>query len=268
MKLLVVGAQRVDAGKTTFSAGLIAHTGAVGFKPRAGNDYWFHHDDFQYATEQGRLFGKDARTLAAASPGTLDPEDINPVHRLWKPAPGAGSGLLGQDDREFVVDRAGSRYVVNGTIETPDAVSEALPLESAITVDSVSDLNRAMEQYHLPALDSLAEDIANTGHAVIESYSHVARPLRELDPDAVAVVDPLRVRCFDGERYMRACQVASRSPNEGTLEERVDDVVDLIDPVSERGLPPLAGDQRGSPETIAEAYEPAYEELLAVANGR
>jgi hypothetical protein len=81
-------------------------------------------------------------------------------------------------------------------------------------------------------------------------------------------VDPLRVRCFDGERYMRACQVASRSPNEGTLEERVDDVVDLIDPVSERGLPPLAGDQRGSPETIAEAYEPAYEELLAVANGR
>ena len=268
MNLLVVGAQRVDAGKTTFSAGLIAHTGAIGFKPRAGNDYWFHHDDFQHATSDGRLYGKDARTLADASPGTLDPEDVNPVHRLWKPAPGAGSGLLGQDDREFVVDRAGGRYVVNGTVEIPDAVREALPLESAIAVDSVSGLNEAMEQYHLPALDDLAEDIGNTGHAVVESYSHVARPLRRLDPDAVAVVDPLRVRCFDGERYMRACQVASRSPNEGTLEERVDDVVDLIDPVSERQLPPLAGEQRKSPEKIAAAYEPAYEELLAVADGR
>ncbi len=40
MKLLVAGGDRVDAGKTTFSTGLLARTDAVGFKPRAGNDYW------------------------------------------------------------------------------------------------------------------------------------------------------------------------------------------------------------------------------------
>lgn len=44
MTLLVAGGAQVDAGKTTVSAGLVARTGAVGFKPRAGNDYWFHHE--------------------------------------------------------------------------------------------------------------------------------------------------------------------------------------------------------------------------------
>ncbi len=265
MNLLVVGDRRVDAGKTTFSAGLLARTGAVGFKPRAGNDYWYHHDDFKHASERGRLYGKDARTLAATSPGTLDPEDINPVHRLWRPAPGGGSGLLGQDDREFLVDRAGGRYVVNDTVELPDALTAALPLSNAIPVGSVEDLNRAMEQYHLAALDSLAEDIANTGHAVVESYSHVARPLRTLDPDAVAVIGPRRARFYDGDRYMRACQVASRSPEGGTLEERVDSVVELADPVETSALPPLDSQQRNNPDAIADEYDDAYDQFLAVA---
>lgn len=46
MTLLVAGSERVDAGKTTFALGLIASLDGVGFKPRAGNDYWFHHDDY------------------------------------------------------------------------------------------------------------------------------------------------------------------------------------------------------------------------------
>ena len=265
MKVLVAGSRRVDAGKTTVAAGLVAATGAVGFKPRAGNDYWFDHDDFRYATGKGRLFGKDARTLAKVSPGQLAPEDINPVHRLWRPSPSGGTGLLGQEDREFVVDRAGGRYVVNGTVDVPESLREALPLSNALTVESVPELNDAMEQHHLPALDSLAEDVATTGRTVVESYSHVARPLQTIEPDAVAVVGPLRLRVYRGERYMRACQVASRSPNEGTLEERVGDVVDLVDPVEECALPPLSEAQRETPAGVADAYSEAYDRVLSVA---
>ena len=56
MKLLVAGDARVDAGKTTFAAGLLAAIdGAVGFKPRAGNDYWYDHDDAAAALDSGRL---------------------------------------------------------------------------------------------------------------------------------------------------------------------------------------------------------------------
>src|SRR6056297_92746 len=66
MKLLVAGDARVDAGKTTFAAGLLASlSDVVGFKPRAGNDYWFDHDDVATALAEGRLYGKDIATLTA-----------------------------------------------------------------------------------------------------------------------------------------------------------------------------------------------------------
>lgn len=267
MTLLVAGSDRVDAGKTTFSTGLVARTGAVGFKPRAGNDRWFHHDDYLHAVEQGRLFGKDARRLAAASPGSFDPADINPVHRLWQPAPGNGSGLLGQSDRHFLVDRAGDRFVVNGTADLPELVRERLPLEDAHAVGSTEELNHAMEMLHLPALDTLGSTIQQTERAVVESYGDVARPLQEIEPDAVAVVEPTRVRIFEGDRYVKGCSVATGGHTrfEGRLEERVADVVDLVDPVETVDLPPVPDSDRTDPHAVAQAYETAYDAVIATA---
>lgn len=270
MTLLVAGGDRVDAGKTTFSTGLVAYTGAIGFKPRAGNDYWFHHDDFRTAVEQGRLFGKDARRLAAASPGSLEPEDINPIHRLWRPAPDTGAGLLGQSDREFLVDRAGDRYVVNGSVALPDAVREQLPMADARTASSLEELNHAMQELHLAELESFSNTIRQTERAVVESYGNVARPLRNIEPAGVAVVEPRRVRLFDGERYVKGSAVASggHTQFEGRLEERVADVVDLIDPVSIHELPPLSSAERNDPPSVATAYEHAFDALLDTAGWR
>jgi predicted P-loop ATPase/GTPase len=267
MTLLVAGAVPVDAGKTTFTTGLLAHTGAVGFKPRAGNDYWYHHDDVEYALDRRGLFGSDARRLAAASPGSLAPEDINPVHRLWRPSPGPAQGVLGKEDREFLVDRAGDRFVVNGSVDVPEALTEALPLEGATTVASTEAVDAATERHHLPALDALAETVAATDRAVVESYGDIARPLRTVEPDAVAVVEPRRARIYRGSRFVRACDVATRSPYEGQLEERVGSVEDLLDPEATVALPPLGGDARGDPSAVAAAYEDAYAALLDVAEG-
>ena len=268
MTLLVAGGSRVDAGKTTFSTGLTAHTGAVGFKPRAGNDYWFDHDDYRQAAQEGQLYGKDARRLAAASPGQLTPQDINPIHRLWTPTSRPGTGLLGQGERSFLVDRVREGYVVNGTVEMPGRVREQLPLSEALVVESMDALNAAMQQYHMPALDALERTVAETDRAVVESYADVARPLQNIEPDAVAVVEPRRTRIFDGSRYTKGCRIATggSTPLEGQLEERVSDVVDLIDPVATVELPPLGNEQRSDPAAVASAYEPAYERLLAAAN--
>jgi predicted P-loop ATPase/GTPase len=263
MNLLVAGADRVDAGKTTFSVGLLEHTGAIGFKPRAGNDHWFHHDDVRHAVSAGRLYGKDARRLAAASPGAYDPEDINPVHRLWTPSPGSGTGLLGRDDRQFLVDRVGETYVVNDTVTIPPLVRESLPLSEAVRVDSLPEFNDVMERLHLVALEGIKDRIADHGRTVVESYGNVARPLRGADPDAVAVVEPGRARIYRGERYRKACQVASGGPEEGQLEERVPSVVDLIDPVEAVTLPALGSAARTDPAAVADAYEPAYDALLS-----
>ncbi|MFB6166415.1 MAG: ATPase [Haloarculaceae archaeon] len=265
MKLLVAGADRVDAGKTTFTIGLLEYLDAPGYKPRAGNDHWFHQDDVRHAVTQGRLFGGDARKLAAASPGAVDPEDLNPIHRLWRPSPGSGTGLLGQADREFVVDRVGETYVVNETVETPAVVREHLPLSEAVRVASLEELNEVMEQLHLVALDGIARRIAERERVVVESYGDVARPLREFEPDAVAVVEPGRARLYRGERFAKACEVAPGSPEDGQLETRTGAVVDLIDPVDRLSLPALTGEQRTDPAAVAEAYGHAYEPLVAAA---
>lgn len=261
MTLLVVGADRVDAGKTTFTVGLLARLHGIGFKPRAGNDYWFDHGDYRTAVTEGRLYGKDARRLAAASAEDVDPEAINPVHRLWRPAPG-GNGFLGRADRTFVLDRIGEEFVVNADATIPPSASEELPLEDAPRVASVEALNRVTREHHLPALDALRERIEAAEPAVVESYGDVARPLRGLAVDRVAVVEPERVRVYDGDRYDTACEVATGSPLDGQLEERVSDVVEPIESVATVSLPPLTPAERADPDVVADAYAEAYDALV------
>jgi predicted P-loop ATPase/GTPase len=267
MKLLVAGAARVDAGKTTFSTGLVHHLAGRGFKPRAGNDHWYDHGDVRRAVSAGRLYGTDATRLAAASAADPRPEAINPVHRLWRPAPGPGKGLLGRENREFLVDRVPDGLVVNGTVDLPADVREGLPLEDATVVGSLETANGVMAERHLPAVEALAEDVAAADRAVVESYGDVALPIEGVTFDAVAVVEPRRVRVYDGERFTRTCEVAAGSAREGQLETTVEDVVSLTDPVASTELPALSPDERADPATVADAYEVAYDAVLAAAVG-
>ncbi|MFD1641622.1 ATPase [Halohasta litorea] len=277
MKLLVAGDARVDAGKTTFAAGLLASlSDAVGFKPRAGNDYWFDHDDVATALAEGRLYGKDTATLTAAASEGVDEEfqeeRLNPVHRLWRPTPDR-TGLLGESGRTFLADRVttaeGQQFVVNGEAEDAGLVSdplfEALRLDDAPRVRTVDGFNELMAERYLPAFERVTERIAETDPAVVESYSDIALPVAGIDFDAVAVVGPTRARIYDGDRYLKACEVASGSAREGQLEERVDRVVEMIEPVSAHDLHPLTSDERDDPKRVAAAYEPVYEALLDAA---
>ena len=265
MKLLVAGANRVDAGKTTVATGLVAHTGAPGFKPRAGNDYWYDHDDCRAALEAGRLYGKDARRLAEASTTQVEPEAINPVHRLWRPSPGPDKGLLGQRDREFLVDRVGDRFVRNATVDLPETVAEPLGLDDTIDVDSVERLNDVTASHHLPAQQSLRAKIESQDRAVVESYGDVAMPLPGFEPDAVVVVEPRRLRLYDGSRYANACEVAPRGQHDGTLEQRVDAVVDLLEPARVASVEPLPSEARKSPAAVASTYADAFDALTELA---
>lgn len=265
MRLLVVGAAEVDAGKTTFTTGLIERTGVRGYKPRAGNGYWYDQDDYRRAVEEGRLYGKDARKIAAATPETVRPETINPVHRLWLPTPGRGKGILGRDGRRFLIDRVTieeDTYLVNGTVEIPPAAKRAFPLENASHVDSLEEFNDLMAERHAPALETLAERIEARESAIVESYADIARPLSGFTPDAVAVVEPRRCRIYDGERYAKSCEVASGSAYEGRLEERVEHVIELLEPQASVTLPALSSDERADLGVVADAYETAYDELL------
>lgn len=262
MTVLVVGADRVDAGKTTFSAGLVSYCEGIGFKPRAGNDYWFDHDDCLKALRDGRLFGKDARKLQRASGSSFELKSINPIHRLWQPAP-IGSGFLGPGDREFVLDRYGEgEFVVNAEANVPSVVTESLGLADAERVESVEELNQVTRDEYLPLFEELRTVIDETSGAVVESYGDVARPIQDIDVTRVAVVEPMRVQVYDGNRYVKACEITTGSPVDGELEERVSDVVDVLEPDVSISLSPLPGDVRQDPDAIAAAYEEAYSVLV------
>ena len=274
MRLLVAGGDRVDAGKTTFSTGLLDRVGGVGYKPRAGNDYWFDQDDYRHAVDRGRLFGKDAKRLAAASEVEVRPENVNPIHRLWRPSPGNGRGLIGGADRQFVLDRVGETYVVNADAEVPPSAREGLPIDDAPRVGTVEELNRLTAERYLPQLEALADEIRGRERVVIESYGDVALPLGDVGIDAVAVVEPGRARIFDGDRYLTACEVVAGNGRRtgrafggrvGSLEERVEDVTAHLDPTATVSLPALGSDERADPGAVADAYEVAYDALLAEA---
>ena len=273
MKLLIAGDARVDAGKTTFAAGLLAALdGAVGFKPRAGNDYWYDHDDATAALSDGRLYGKDVATLAAAGDTDRPEEQLNPVHRLWRPTPDR-TGMLGETGRTFLVDRVttpeGPSFVVNGVAERegllPEDIAASLPLAAATRVDGVDQFNDVMAERYLPAFERVTDRIAATTPGVVESYADIALPVDGIDFDAVAVVAPTRLRLYDGSRYLKADEVASGSSREGQLEERVNRVIEMIEPVSTHTLQPLSSDERVDPTRVADAYADVYEALLDVA---
>ncbi|SEH58355.1 Predicted P-loop ATPase/GTPase [Halopenitus malekzadehii] len=294
--LLVAGDSRVDAGKTTFSVGLLATLSAdgadpVGVKPRAGHDFWYDHDDFRAAVADRRLYGTDARRLAAASDRGLAnrsdstgstpvaPEFINPLHRLWRPTPGR-TGLLGEADRTFLCDRLGGAgngdptLVVNGAAEEagllPPTVADRLPLSEAPRVHDVSGFNEVMASSYLPVFERFAAAVAaDPGPVVVESYGDIALPFEAgagagdaPTIDAVAVVAPTRVRVYDGGRYRRACTVAAGSAREGALEEHTDAVTSMVEPLGTVDLPALPGDARSSPDRVASAYADAYTTLL------
>ncbi len=278
-RVLVAGADRVDAGKTTLSTALCRRLDAPGRKPRAGNDHWFDHDDYRHAVTEGRLYGKDARRLAAASPGDPTPEDCNPVHRLWRPAPDGGRGVVGGEGRRFVLDRVAGSFVVNAHADVPPDAREHLPLADAVTVDSVERLNEVTRRRHLPALTAAAREVRSRERVIVESYGDVARPLQGVATgeeagggggppadlyDRVAVVEPRRLRVYDGPRWVRACEVVGggASHRTGTLESRVEDVLPHVDPLAAVSLPALDGTTRDDPDRVAEAYAGALDAVL------
>ncbi|MFB6266622.1 MAG: ATPase [Halodesulfurarchaeum sp.] len=265
MTVLVAGSREVDAGKTTFAMGLVSRLDALGVKPRAGNDYWYDHDLVSKRLGNGRLVGKDAGRLAAASVRDVRAEEINPVHRLWRPIPDGSGPILGREGSEFLVDRIEDTFVINGRTDLPEEVREGLPLDDAIQVESLAAFNELMADRHQPALERFGREISSVSPLVVESYADIARPLRDLQVDAVAVVGAGRVRVFPGERFRRACEVASGSPGLGQLEERVADVTSLLEPAATETLPPLRSETRTDPIAVASAYESAYRELLEVA---
>ncbi len=263
-KVLVAGLKEQDAGKTTLALALLTYLreqgfNACGFKPRAGNSVWYDYDVVHKALSQGRLYGKDAARLKAASEsgsalGSIKEEFINPIHRLW--AEPSRVNPISQIPY-FIVDRITLWFeegVQNLVIE-----NEALPAEYKCN-DTIFSLLRAKASrvYHardLNTLNKLTGDyydlavelaykkmVEQYDCMVIESYSDIALPWKGLnDLDAVIGIRPGLISVFDPKKYLTAVQLTASTYSQEEL--ATSKIIELLKPIKEVKVTPFRAEE-------------------------
>ena len=90
-RILIVGANSFDSGKTRFAIELGKHLKDSGqsvgyFKPISGHNYWYNHEHTKQCLDTGKLVSKDASRAKEALDITMDLFLMNPVHSLFVPA--------------------------------------------------------------------------------------------------------------------------------------------------------------------------------------
>jgi len=271
--ILIVGLKGQDAGKTTLALALLAYLrekgfNACAFKPRAGNNVWYDFDVVHDALSQGRLYGKDATSLKAASAfsATDDPlleECINPIHRLWMEPPRINS--MSQIPG-FIIDRVtlwykdGARNLVveNETLPAMYKCSDTLLAQlraNASEIYHVRDLNtlnKLTEEYYDLAIElAYKKVVAQHDCVVIESYSDIALPWNGLNIlDAVIGIKPGRISAFDPQKYLAAVQIAASTYSQEELPTAR--IIELLKPLKEVNVTPCRSEKlsRGLQELL------------------
>ncbi len=261
-KALIVGLKEKDAGKTSFALALLAYLreegiNASGFKPRAGNSVWYDYDVVHEALTQGRLYGKDAKSLSSASAyssvsTTQIEEFINPIHRLW--AEPSRINPISQIPY-FILDRVTLWYkdgVKNLVVENEALSADYNNVDfrniraNASTIYPVRDLktlNTITEKYYSHAVElAYMRMLAQHEYVVIESYSDIALPWNGLnDLDIVIGVKPGQMLVYEPKKYLAAVQLVT--PTYSQEEISTARIVELIKPLKVVNVPPFRSEQ-------------------------
>ncbi len=261
LKVLIAGLKEKDAGKTSLALALLAYLrekgfNACGFKPKAGNSVWYDYDIVHKALSQGKLYGKDAKLLKAASAfgsmadTAMEEEFINPIHRLWAEPP-----LVATITQipYFILDRVTLWFkegVRNFVVE-----NESLPVEyrcndtdfenlrakasGTYRVRDLNTLNVLTEEYYDLAIElAYKRMVEQHEYVIIESYSDIALPWKGLkDLDAVFGVKPGHISVYDPDKYLTAVQLSASTYSKEEL--ATSRIVDLVKPIKEVRVPPF-----------------------------
>jgi predicted P-loop ATPase/GTPase len=259
-KILIVGLKDTDAGKTTLTRAIISYLreegfDACGFKPLAGNNIWYDHDVVYDALSEGRLYGKDAKILRAASGGDISEELINPIHRLWSEPPIVNPGLLSSSP-SIILDRVTLWFDEprNILVENKDLLfnreEEKRLLEKlrhrADDIHEIGDLrslNEVTEEYYGRAIRSAYRRLLDRyDPIVIEGYGDVALPWSELDDlDLVIGVEPWHISIYDPDKYLSAVKFSIPTYSNEISTRRIRE---LVKPLKEVKFLPVRSDER------------------------
>lgn len=279
MRILVVGLQPHNAGKTTVCKALIygfkqSGVNLVPFKPHSGISYWSQFDTFQESLIRGTLLSSDIIELEQAAHSGLRLEILNPANRLSSPILDRGVQEEMLVFREFVAERftrydgngPGNVYYLNGTINFHmrgmRGFSSAIRKNAEKTV-----LIRNFEQLVKAYLDNLDRATSSChkcleGKAlVVESFNDAAYPFNGAeDCGVVLCVSSNIVLQLKADEYFRAIEL--RGQQKAKLQLTTADVYASSLVERKYDLQPLTDEERKDPKRLVENYSKIIDELV------
>jgi predicted P-loop ATPase/GTPase len=282
MKILVVGLQTHDAGKTTLCKALIhgfkkAGVNLVPFKSHSGISYWSQFQTFHDSLVRGTLLSSDIIELEEAARSSLPLELLNPVNRLSSPILDRGMSEEKLAFQELVAQRfthneggnCRSIYYLNGTINMRRmrAVRDLLLVikkneEKLIFIRSFQQLVKAYVDNFEKATLSCYRGLQDKP-LIVESFNDAAFPFASAeDCGVVLCASSSIVLRFKAERYFKAIRLLAQQKPKTQLTTMDVFSLALVDRKYE--LQPLMDEERQDPERLVENYSKIIDELVKV----
>ncbi len=232
-RILLVGANSFDSGKTRLAVGLGKSLKDSGqsveyFKPVSGHNYWYNHEHTQGCLEVGKLVSKDASHVKKELDLKNDLYLMNPIHSLFVPArierplqnlhsslglTGASSILVMQRFSRPVSDDFDTTMIIADSLLEEERViiglEEIGQLSHNTSIFPANNLEtfQQFEQQHFEnhVSQSFTEIEKSADNIIIESFNDAAWPWESLtEVDHVLVVTPGHIFSYDPERFRKA----------------------------------------------------------------
>ena len=271
-RILVVGLQPHDAGKTTLSKALIhgfkqAGVTLVPFKPHSGIGYWSQFDVFQRNLANGTLLSSDIMSLEAAAQSQIPLEVLNPVNRLSWPVPNPGMAEEELAFQEFIAQRFTHHdglahknvYYLNGTLNLSrlrEMQTFYLRIkrnaEKTHFIRKFEDLVEAYSTNFDKATSSCYARLRDMP-LIVESFNDAACPFNHAeDCDTVLCVASNTVLWFDGRRYFET--IESHGKERPRVQLTVSHVYTPSMIKARFTVEPLTTDERNDPAKLTQNY--------------
>jgi predicted P-loop ATPase/GTPase len=278
-KILVVGLQPYDAGKTTLCKALIygfkeARITLVPFKPHSGISYWTQFDAFQRSLVKSTLLSSDIMELEAAAESQIPLEVLNPVNRLSGPVLDRGIPEEKLVFQEFMAERFTYHdglthrniYYLNGTVNLPrlrDMQTFYLRIkrnaQKTCFVRKFEDLVEAYTKNFDKASSSCYRRIEDKP-LVVESFNDAAYPFNNAeDCDVVLCVSSNTVLRFEKDKYFEAIELYGRQKSKLQLTVSQVYAASLIK--EKFTVQPLSTEERNDPAKLTQNYSKVIEQI-------
>ena len=231
-RILIVGANSFDSGKTRFAIELGKHLKDSGqsvgyFKPISGHNYWYNHEHTKQCLDTGKLVSKDASRAKEELGISTDLFLMNPIHSLFVPArierplqnirsnlglAGASSVLVMQRFSRPVEDGFDTTMLIADSLIEEESViiglNEVGKLShnsSIFSADNFETFQEFENQHFENHVSEAFAEIERTAEIIIiESFNDSAWPWEGLTKvDHVLVVTPGHVFRYDPERFRK-----------------------------------------------------------------